>query len=450
MTSRLTFQHSICSRLFATASLAIFLFFAVALTTATLAGAITIQEVSGKSGVKAWLVEDYSVPIITMAASFRGGASQDPAGKEGIANLLSTLFDEGAGPYDSKTFQARLEKLGVSLRYNDSRDSFGVSLRTLKSDAEEAFEMMRLSLSDLHFEADSIKRMREALKASILRRQNNPSAKAGKALRASLFHDHPYARSSRGTLEGLEAISRQDLVAQFARLFAKDNLTVAIVGAVNAAEAGEILDKVFGGLPQKSELVPVPQAQIKFGDRIDIHEEVPQSTITIALPGVQRSDPEFFAAYLMNHILGGGGFSSRLYDEVREKRGLAYSVYSDMSTYDRASFLTVGSKTKADSASEALAILQAEIGHMAKEGPTVEELENAKKYVIGSYAINNLDTTSKIASALVAIQEENLGRDYIDRRAELINAVTIEDVKAISKKLLSGPATIVVVGPSGA
>lgn len=412
------------------------------------ARAISIQEVEGSSGVKAWLVEDYTVPIITIAASFRGGAVQDLPGKEGLASLLSTLFDEGAGPYDSKDFQARLEKLGVSLRYNDSRDGFRVSLRTLSSDLDNAVEMMRLSLSDLHFEENSISRMREALKARILRRENNPTTRAGKAMRSSLFGEHPYARSSYGTVDGLSAISREDLVDHFKRLFAKDNLTVAIVGAIDSDEASNILDNIFGELPDTADLEPVTNVDVSFGENIRIEENLPQSTITLALPGVPRSDPEFFAAYLMNHILGGGSFSSRLYDEVREKRGLAYSVYSSLTNYDNASFLSLGSKTKADRAEETLSIMRSEIERMANDGPTVEELESAKKYVIGSYAINNLDTTAKIARALVAMQEEDLGRDYIDRRSDLINAVTLEDVKAVAKRLLSREPTIVVVGPS--
>lgn len=412
------------------------------------ARAISIQEVEGSSGVNAWLVEDYTVPIVTISASFRGGAAQDPDGKEGMASLLSTLFDEGAGPYDSKDFQARLEKLGVSLRYNDSRDSFRVSLRTLKTDLDNAVEMMRLSLSDLHFEEDSISRMREALKARILRRENNPSTKAGEAMRNSLFGGHPYARSSSGSIDGLSAISRDDLVDHFKSLFARDNLTVAIVGAVNSSETSDILDQIFGGLPETADLQPLANANVRFGENIRIDENLPQSTITLALPGVQRSDPEFFAAYLMNHILGGGTFSSRLYDEVREKRGLAYSVYSSLTNYDKASFLSLGSKTKADRADETLSILRSEIEAMASTGPTAEELESAKKYVIGAYAINNLDTTAKIARALVAMQEEDLGTDYIDRRAALINAVTLEDVRAVAKRMLSQKPTIVVVGPS--
>ncbi|MEM7463663.1 MAG: pitrilysin family protein [Pseudomonadota bacterium] len=424
--------------------------FAVAssLIVATNAQAITIQEVEAESGVKAWLVEDYTVPIVTISASFRGGATQDPEGKEGMASLLSTLFDEGAGPYDSKDFQARLEKLGVSLRYNDSRDSFRVSLRTLKSDLDNAVDMMRLSLTDLHFEEDSISRMREALKARIVRRENNPSTKAGEALRLSLFGEHPYARSSRGTIEGLSAISRDDLVAHFKRLFAKDNLTVAVVGAVNAAETEEMLEKIFGVLPETADLKAVDKVDVKFGEDIRIDENLPQSTITLALPGVARKDPEFFAAYLMNQILGGGTFSSRLYDEIREKRGLAYSVYSSLTNYDNASFLSLGSRTKAERAGETLSIMRSEIERMATEGPTAEELESAKKYVIGSYAINNLDTTSKIARVLVTLQEEELGRDYIDRREEFINSVTLDDVKAIAKRLLSQKPTIVMVGPS--
>ncbi|MGI9399824.1 MAG: M16 family metallopeptidase [Rhizobiaceae bacterium] len=448
MTAQSNISEMIRSRTLMLAIGAISIAFVALVATATNVRAITIQEVEGNSGIKAWLVEDYTVPIITISASFRGGATQDPDGKEGMASLLSTLFDEGAGPYDSKDFQARLEKLGVSLRYNDSRDGFRVSLRTLKSDLDNAVEMMQLSLSDLHFEEDSISRMREALKARILRRENNPSTKAGEAIRTSLFGEHPYSRSSRGTIDGLTAISRGDLVSHFKRLFAKNNLTVGIVGAVNSEEAADLLDEIFGGLPETADLNPVKRAEISFGEDIRIEEELPQSTITLALPGVPRSDPEFFAAYLMNQILGGGSFSSRLYNEVREKRGLAYSVYSSLTNYDNASFLSMGSKTKSDRADETLSIMRAEIERMANDGPTPEELESAKKYVIGSYAINNLDTTGKIARALVAMQEEDLGRDYIDRRTEFINSVTLEDVKAVAKRLLSQKPTIVVVGPS--
>ena len=413
-----------------------------------LAQAIEIQEVTGpKSGVKAWLVEDYSVPIITVAASFEGGSAQDPVGKEGLTGLLGALFDEGAGPYDSRAFNARLEKLGVSLGFRESRDTFDAVLRTLRTDRGDAFEMMRLALTELRLDEDAITRMRNAMKARIIRGKNNPRTKVSVALRSKLFGQHPYARGTNGTLDGLDAVTREDLLKQFEHLIARDTLTIGVVGAISAEEVAQMIDNVFGALPEHAKLTPIEGAQMRFGDRIEIFENTPQTVITLAMPGVSRSSSEFFAAFLMNHILGGGTFSSRLYDEVREKRGLAYSISSSLANYDRASFLTVGSATRPDKTNETLSLIRGEIERMAKEGPTLEELEAAKKYVIGSYAINNLDTSSKIARALVALQTADLGKDYIDRRADIINSVTLDDVRSVARKLLTGEPTVVILGP---
>jgi zinc protease len=413
----------------------------------SIAHAVTIQQVSSSSGVTAWLVEDYTVPIISVSASFRGGAAQDPERQEGMANLLSSLFDEGAGPYDSTAFQARLEKLGVRLSFRDSRDSFNATLRTLRDDRKQAFDMMRLSLTELHFDESAIERMRNALKSRILRQQNDPEYIAGKALREALFGEHPYARPSSGTISGLDSIGREELVNHFSRLFAMDNLTVGIVGAISAEEASVMLDDVFGSLPASAELKPVSHADPEFGQRIDIAENTPQAIIAMALPGVSRQSPEFFAAYLMNHILGGGGFTSRLFVEIRDKRGLAYSVSSDLGNYEYASILRLQSGTRVDRAEETIAVMRNQIESMARNGPTEEELEAAKKFVIGAYAINNLDTSAGIARALVALQEDDLGIDYLEKREELINSVTLEEVKAIAEKLLSQEPITVVVAP---
>lgn len=429
------------------------LFAAIAFAVAVLvngqpAKAFVIQEITSSSGIGAWLVEDYTNPIITIAASFKGGAAQDPDGKAGMASLMSSLFDEGAGPYDSKEFQARLEKLGVELSFRDRRDQFSAVLQTLKFDSADAFEMMRLSLTELHFDENAIGRMRNALKARLLSRENRPRTRAAEALRQSLFGGHPYSRSSNGTIADLDRIERAHLVDHFSRLFARDNLTVGIVGAVSREEAAEILDLVFGELPRSASLAPIAQVTPAFGESIDIEEDSPQTTITMALPGVARDSEKFFAAYLMNHILGGGTFSSRLYNEVREKRGLAYSIYSDLVNYDHASFLTLGTTTRADREGETLDVMRGELEKMAREGPTAAELDAAKRYVIGAYAINNLDTSPNIAGVLVAMQEENLGIDYLQRREELINSVTLDQVRSIARELLSEEPTVIVVGPT--
>jgi zinc protease len=410
--------------------------------------AVEIKQVKSPGGITALLVEDYTVPIVTVSFSFRGGAAQDPSGREGMADLISTLFDEGAGPYDSKAFQARLEQFGVRLRISEGLDRFTGTMRVLKDDAATGFEMLRLALTELNFEQSAIDRMRAALISNITAEANDAQVRAARAMRESLFADHPYSRSSDGTIEGLNAITRDEIVDHFGRLFARDNLTVGIVGAISVPEAEAMLDKVFSGLPEKSALAAIPEAQITFGKRIEVDDTGSQTMLALAFPGVKRDSPEFFAAYLMNHILGGGSFSSRLYDEVREKRGLSYSVGSSMSSFDRAAYITASSSTLAERADETLAILQSEIARMAAEGPSEAELVAAKKYVIGSYAINNLDTSADIASVLVTIQTEQLGTDYLDRRAGIIDAVTIEDVRAAARRLLAVEPTIVVVGPA--
>ncbi len=419
-------------------------------STATIAAkshAVEIKTVSGESGVSAWLVEDYSVPIVTVAVTFEGGSTQDPEGKEGLASLMATLFDEGAGPFDSKAFQARTEEFGVSLGYSWGRDQFSGGLRVVKDDSAEGFELMRLSLTQLQFDPDAINRMRGSLKARIASAQNDADTKASDALRESLFAGHPYARRGQGTEQSLDAITRDDLVGQFRRLFAKDNLTVAVVGAISPEETARMLDLVFGQLPDKADLREVGPAQMQFGKRIDVEDIGTQTAIAMALPGPRRDEPSFFAAYLMNHILGGGSFSSRLYDEIREKRGLAYSVGSSLATLDHAAYITASSGTRSDRAEETLALMRAEIARMAAEGPTAAELEAAKKFVIGSYPINNLDTSAKIARVLISMQTEKLGLDYLSRRADLINAVTLDDLKAVARKFLTVEPTIVMVGP---
>lgn len=434
------------NRAFARAALALLVVAPLTMRPAA-AGAVEIKTVDSASGVSAWLVEDYSVPIVTVAMSFEGGSSQDPQGKEGLANLLTTLFDEGAGPLDSAAFQAKEEQLGVTLEFSDGRDAMSGVLRTLRDDRAEAFEMLRLSLNELRFEQAAIDRMRGQLQSRIQRRAADPNTQAGDALRDSLFGEHPYGRRSQGTVESLAAITRDDIVGQFRKLFARSNLKVSVVGAISAEETAAMLDQVFGGLPQQAELTPVPEAELKFGDRIEIDSPAPQTTVMLALPGVKRSDPDFFAAFLVTQVLGGGTFSSRLYEEVREKRGLAYSVGADLSSFDHAAYLSASSGTRSDRAAETLSIIRSEIARMAAEGPTQEELDRVKRYVIGSYAINFLDTSVKIARALVTMQTEGLGIDYIDRREELIDAVTLEQAKAVAARLLGQEPTTVVVGP---
>ncbi len=424
------------------------LFTALVFLPVSSANAVDIQTVKSPGGITALLVEDYTVPLIAVSMAFSGGATQEAPDKEGLTNILSSLLDEGAGDIKSQDFQLKLDELGVELGFSAGYDSFTGRLKTLRSTRVEAFDMLRLALTKPRFDLEPIERMRAAQLSILQNSLKKPNVIAGKVWRKSVFGDHPYARSVGGTIKAVKALNRDDIASIHKRLLAKDNLVVGVVGAISAKELAKTLDQVFGDLPEKAELKAVKEASLAIGGTQKVDLNLPQSIIRVVFNGLKRENKDFYAAYLMNYILGGGSFSSRLYTEIREKRGLAYGVYTYLGTRDHAGFIGGGTATRADRADETIKILLAEVERMAKDGPTKEELEKAKKYITGSYAISNLDTSGKIASVLVAIQREKLGIDYIDKRADYIAAVTIEDTKRMARELLSSKPTIIIVGPN--
>ncbi|WAP70198.1 M16 family metallopeptidase [Jiella pelagia] len=411
--------------------------------------AVDIQEVTSPGGIKALLVEDHSNPLIAVNFAFKGGGStQDPDGKEGLSNLLTGLLDEGAGDIESADFQAKLDDLGVSMSFDTSYDNFTGSFRTITDFEDEAFDLLHLALTEPRFDEEPVNRIRGQIVTGILADRNNPEEIASKVFRETVFAGHPYSRPDEGTPESLANISAEDLEAFRNRVFAKDDLVVGVVGDITPEQLGKRLDQVFGSLNETADLTPVPMAEPVLGKTVNYDIAVPQTNIRVAMPGVMRSDDDFFAAYLMNHILGGGSFTSRLYEEIREKRGLAYGAYSYLASYDHGALLGIGTATRADAAPQTVDIIRLELQSMAEKGPTPEELEKAKAYVKGSYAVRNLDSSLAVAQTLVGIQLDDLGKDYIDERQALIDAVTLDDVKAAAKKLLDVSPTVVTVGPA--
>jgi zinc protease len=413
----------------------------------TARAAVAIQQVKSDKGVTAWLVEDYTVPIIAVRFVFDGGSTQDPSGKEGLANLMTGLFDEGAGDLDSEAFQIRLDSAGAEMRFNETRDNIYGSMRMLAERRDEAFDLLRLAVEKPRFDQDPVDRIRAQLVSELIASENDPDTIAADKWAEALYGSHPYARRDEGTKESLAAITPDDLRAAHKKMFARDGLHVAVVGAIDAATLKRKLDEVFGGLPEKQELMPIPDAELKLGQTLQVTYDRPQTSLQLAYPGVPREAPEFYAAAVMNQILGGGTFTSRLFKEVREKRGLAYSVESGLMNHEHASALVISTATRSDRAAETLSVVHDVVGQMAKEGPTEAELAAAKEYLVGAYAINNLDSSGSIASTLVELQLQKLGIDYIERRAAYINGVTLDEVKAVAKKLLSADPAILVVGP---
>jgi zinc protease len=412
--------------------------------------ATTIERVVSPGGIEAWLVHEPAVPMIAVDFAFGGGAAQDPAGKAGTANLVASLLDEGAGDLDSKTFHARLERKAIELGFQAERDTLRGTLRTLTENRDEAFDYLRLALTKPRFEGTDVEIIRSQILSNLRRATASPTDIASLRWWQTAFADHPYGRPVNGSLESVPTVTADDLKDHTRRVLARANLKIAVVGDIDAEAVKAMLDWVFGALPAEPDLKPVANvAPQGLGRRIVVKLDVPQAVVTFGGAGIARKDPDFMAAYIVNHILGGGAFSSRLYQEVREKRGLAYSVYDSLVWLNHSALFLGGTATRADRAGETLDVIDKEIRRLAESGPTADELAKAKAYLNGSFALN-LDTSSKIAALLVQLQLDGLGIDYFTRRPEMINAVTLDDAKRVAKRLLDGGMLVTVAGrPEG-
>ncbi len=408
--------------------------------------AAKIQRLVSPGGIEAWFVQDATVPLVAMEYSFDGGAAQDPADKPGVAGMVAGLLDEGAGELDSKAFRERLERRAIELSFSAARDHLRGSLRMLKDNRDEAFDLLRMALTQPRFDPPDVERIRAQIMSGLRREISNPGSIAGKKFMEAAFGDHPYGRPSNGTLVSVPKIDATDIRTYAGRILARDTLKIAVVGDIDAISLGALLDKTFGGLQAKSTLTPVADiVAAKPPLRFSIPLDVPQTSIVFGGPGILRDDPNFMAAYVVNHILGGGGLSGRLYKEVREKRGLAYSVSESLLWMQHSSLVIGSTGTRADRATDTVEAVEAEVKRIGTEGPTQQELDEAKSYLKGSQMLA-LDTSSKLAGALLQYQLDKLGIDYIEKRNGIVDAVTLDDAKRAAQKLWGQGLVTVMVG----
>ncbi|MBX9777394.1 MAG: insulinase family protein [Xanthobacteraceae bacterium] len=414
------------------------------------ASATKIERVVSPGGIEFWFVRDGTVPLVAMEFAFRGGSVQDPEDKGGLAEMTVSTLDEGAGDLDGTAFHGRMERKAIELQIRASREYVRGTLRTLKENQDEAFDLLRMALNEPRFDSAAVERIRSQSLVSLQRQSTNPNSIASRNWWASAFPNHPYGRPVSGTIESVTRVTPDDMRDYARRVLARDNLKIGVVGDIDPETAGKLIDRTFGKLPAKAQLKPVPDIKIQgLGGRTLVDLNVPQAVVTFGGPGIARNDRDFMAAYIVNHILGGGSFSSRLYREVREVRGLAYGVNTSLMWLEHAAVLIGGTATRADATGESIDVIEAEFRRMAADGPTQDEFEKAKTYLKGSFALN-LDTSTKIASQLVQMQIDNLGIDYIDRRSGIIDAVTLDDARRVAKRLLSQGLLVTVVGrPKG-
>ncbi|MFC0200877.1 M16 family metallopeptidase [Paracoccus rhizosphaerae] len=399
------------------------------------AQAIEIQEVTSPGGIEAWLVEDESIPFVALDIQFRGGASLDAEGKRGAINLMTGLLEEGAAKRNATEYAQAVEDLGARLSFDAGDDTVSVGFQALSENRDEAADLLAQALTQPRFDDDAIERVRAQVQAIIRSEATDPNSIAAKEMAAQAWGDHPYATSVNGTLESVAKLGRQDLVAAKNRVLARDRVVVGAAGDISADELGILLDRILGGLPETG-TAPLPEdAELQLtGGTTVIDWNSPQTVVAFAGPGLPIDDPDYFAAYVANHILGGGGFSSRLMEEIREKRGLTYGVGTGLATGLYGQTWQGGMSGSNATTAEAVDLIRQEWGRMA-QGVTEQELTDAKTYLTGEYPLR-FDGNGRIAGILSGMQLIGLPVDYIDERNAKVEAVTSEDVTRVAERLL--------------
>ncbi|MWD26214.1 insulinase family protein [Aquicoccus sp. SCR17] len=412
--------------------------------------AIDIEEVTSPGGITAWLVEEPDIPFVALELRFRGGASLDAPGKRGAVNFMTGLLEEGAADMDAQQFAQAKEALAASFSYDVGDDALAVSARFLSENRDEAIDLLRASLVEPRFDTDAVERVRAQVLSGLASDRKDPDDIASRAFDREVFGDHPYGTSYRGTAESVSALTRDDLVAAHLATMARDRLYVAAVGDITPEELGPMLDRLLGDLPAEGAEMP-GEAELSFdGETEVVPFATPQSVAIFGQEGIDRDDEDFFAAYLLSTILGGGGFESRLMDEVREKRGLTYGVYAYLAAKDHAD-LYVGRVASAnDRIKEAVEVIRDQWRDLAENGVTAEELEDAKTYLTGAYPLR-FDGNGRIANILAGMQMDGMPIDYAATRNDKVEAVTLDDVNRVAAELLDPEAlSFVIVGqPQG-
>ncbi|MBV0913374.1 M16 family metallopeptidase [Anianabacter salinae] len=412
--------------------------------------AVDIKEVTSPGGITAWLVEEHSIPFTALEIRFKGGASLDAPGKRGAINLMTATLEEGAGDLDARGFAEARDDLAARFGYDVGDDEMSISAQFLTENRDEALALLKTSIHAPRFDQDAVDRVRQQVLSIIRSEKTDPNDIAQAEFDARAFGDHPYATSLNGTAESVAALTPDDLRAAKDRVMARDRVFVSAVGDITEAELGALLDDLLGDLPETGAEMPGPAPfDLEPGVHV-VPFETPQSVAIFGHGGIARDDPDFFAAYVLNQILGGGSFTSRLMEEVREKRGLTYGVYSYLVPKEHADLYLGQVASANDRMAEAIEVIRAEWQRIRDEGVTDEELEDAKTYLTGAYPLR-FDGNARIADILVGMQVTGLDRDYVNTRNAKVEAVTQDDIRRVAERLIQPEAlSFVVVGqPAG-
>ncbi|WP_298435849.1 pitrilysin family protein [uncultured Jannaschia sp.] len=397
--------------------------------------AVEIQEVTSPGGIEAWLVEEHSIPFIALELQFEGGAALDRPGKRGAVNLMTGLLEEGAAERDARAFAEATEDLAARFGFDAGQDSVSISAEFLTETTPDAIALLRDALISPRFDDAAVERVRDQVLAVLAQDASDPDAIASSTFQALSFPDHPYGSVIDGTVETVSALTADDLRDAHADALTRDRVRVGVTGDITAAELGPLLDKLLGDLPATGGGVVADADKVLEGGITVVDFPSPQSVVFFGHEGIDFDDPDYFPAYILNHILGGAGFESRLMAEVREKRGLTYGIGTFLAPRDHAAQWMGQFSSSNDKTAEAVRLVREEWARLASEGVSAAELERAKTYLTGAYPLR-FDGNSRIAGILVGMQSLGLGVDYIPGRNDRIMAVTSEDIARVAARLL--------------
>lgn len=397
---------------------------------------IKIQEVTSPGGIKAWLVEDHEHPFLALNINFLGGTSLDPEGKRGAVNLMTALIEEGSGDLDAQGFARARDSLAAEFRFESDMDGLGVSARVLTENRDAALDLLHGALTAPRFDPDAVERVRGQVLSVLRSNAKDPDSIGSEALMAQAFGSHPYGSDGSGTEASVTALTRDDIVAAWKGALARDRIYVAVAGDITPDDLGPLLDKLLGDLPEAGLPQPGRAEMSAKGGVTQISFPGPQSSISFYQGGIRFEDPDYFAAAVLNEVMGGGRFNSRLMDELREKRGLTYGVGTSLTALDHGEMMSGRLATANEKAGEVIEIIRAQWADVAANGVTEAELDAAKTYMTGSYPLR-FDGNGRIASILVGMQILGLGVDYPATRNAKIEAVTLADVQRVAAELLT-------------
>ena len=396
--------------------------------------AIDFKSLKTDSGINFWLVEDKSLPLISLSFLFKGGSSLDPKGKEGVTNLMTSLLDEGSDNFSSSQFKLAMRENGVKISYSASKEKINGTFQVVKSQIQEGFWLLHESLNKPVFQLDKINEVKSQIVASIKIDQSNISTIASDKFNDFFFINNKLGKTVKGNLDSLSQIKRSDILKSFKKSITKNNLVIGIAGDINGELAKKYIEYVFGNLPINNSIKPISTLP-NLRNGVETFEiETPQTTVVFGQRGLSRNNKDYFSARIANYILGGGGFQSRLYKEIRERNGLVYSIYSYLLPFERIGIIIGGFQTRNENVKKTIQKVRDEWINIRVNGISKKELANAKTYFKGSFS-RNLTSTISIANLLMIVQYYDLGEDYFANRDLIIDNVKLNHVNKLVKNL---------------